>query len=72
MVGIPQATKRNTMKKIYFWNYDENDEEDKDKWGVDYDGVFGPFLNIIEYEKEFGYYIENNVSMGEEGHNEVK
>ena len=39
------------MKKIYFCNYDENDAADKDKWGFDYDGEFGPVFNAIADEK---------------------
>ena len=51
VVGIPPSLKRTITKKIDFFNYNENDEEDKYKWEVDYDGDFGPFLDAIADEK---------------------
>ena len=63
VVGIPSSSERTTKKKIYFWNYDKNYEEDKDTWEVDFDGDFGPFFDAIVDEKEFDYGRENPVSM---------
>ena len=42
IVDIPLFPKRNITKNIYLWKYDENDEEDKDNWEVDYDGDVDP------------------------------
>ena len=71
VVGIPPSPRRIITKKVDLCNYNENDEDDKYKWEVDYDGGVGPFFDDIEYEKEFDYYRENHVSMGGEGHVEV-
>ena len=38
VVGIPPYPKRTIKNKIDLCNYDENDEEDKEKWEVDYNG----------------------------------
>ena len=72
VVGIPSLPNRNITKKIYFCNYDENDVADKYRWGVDSNGLVGPFLYAIEDEKEFDDGRDNTVSMVGEGHFEVK
>ena len=60
------------MKKIDFCNYDENGEEDKDKWEVDYDGEFSPFFDAISNKKNFDDNRYNPVYMVGEGHFEVE
>ena len=52
--------------------YDENDEEDKDKWEVYYDGGVVPLLDAITNEKGFDDDRENPVYMVGEGHVEVE
>ena len=47
--------------------YDENDEADKEKQEVDYDGEVGTFFYAIVDEKGFDGDRENNASMGGEG-----
>ena len=37
LVGIPPSPNRTITTNIYLCNCDENNEEDKDKWEVDYD-----------------------------------
>ena len=56
------------MKKIYFCNYGENDEEDKEKWEVGYDGEVGPFFDAIVDEKDYENDGENPLSMLGEVH----
>ena len=68
VVGIPPSPKRTSKKKIDFWNYDENNEADKDNWGVDDYGKVGPFFNYIAEEKGFEGGIYNPVSMERQGH----
>ena len=72
IVGIPPSPKRNIMKNIDLCNYDENDEEDKDKWEVYYDGGVVPLLDAITNEKGFDDDRENPVYMVGEGHVEVE
>ena len=59
-------------KKVYFCNYNKNDEDNKDKWEVDNDGDVGPFFYIISDEKDFEYDRYNPVSMGGEVNVEVE
>ena len=72
MIFIPKIPKRTITKKIDLWNYYENDEDDKDKWEVDYVGDVGLFFDTIVYEKEFDDDRENPMSMGGEVHVEVE
>ena len=72
MLGITPYPKRTITKNIDLYNYDENNEEDKDKRKVDSDGHAGPFFDAIADEKEFDDDRENPVSMGGEAHAEVK
>ena len=53
VVGITQSPNITTTNKLDLCNYDENDEEDKDKWEVDSDGEVDPFFNAIADEKDF-------------------
>ena len=59
-------------KKIYLFNYEENDTADKDKWEVDYDEEVGNCFGAIEYEEEFDHYKENPMSIVGEVHAEVE
>ena len=72
VVGIPPSTKRPITNEIYFYNYDENYKEDKDKWEFDSDGESGPLFDTIADDKEFDNYRENTVSMGGEINVEVE
>ena len=60
--------KRTITKKIYFSKYDENYEEDKDKWEVDSGGGVDPFFGAIADVKYFDNDRENPVFTGGEGH----
>ena len=60
------------MENIDFWNYDENDAADEEKWEVYSDGGVGPFLNVIADDKEFDDDRDNPVSMGGKGQVEVE
>ena len=64
IVGIPPSPKRTITEKIDFCNCDENYNEDKYKWEVDYVGKFGTFFDDIADEKDFDDGRENPVSMG--------
>ena len=68
VVGITPYPSITIMKKIDLCNYNKNDDDDKFKWEVDYDGDVGTFFDAIAYEKEFDEDRENPVSMGGDGH----
>ena len=70
-VGIPSLTKRTITKNIDLYNYDGNNDEDKDKWEVYSDGEVGTFFDAISDKEKFDDYRENTVSTRGEGHVEV-
>ena len=64
MVGIIPSPNIIIMKKIGFCNYAKNNEDDKDKGEVDYDGDVGPFFHAIAYEKCFDGGKDNPTFVG--------
>ena len=61
--SIPPSPKRTITNKIDLCNYNENDEEDKDKMKVDSVGDFSHSSNAVAYEKEFDNNRDNPVSV---------